>query len=532
MSCRTEASKSTELILTVMILPFMVLVPRVRAAAQDRPEQDASATDSLRTLEQRVDQLSALLEELRAEVKRSHQESQQLRLELDTTRAQLSLLAKTDLTRTSKVDGNIVSKENAQADPQTAQSPADERLEKLEENQQLLQSKIDDQYQTKVESSSKYRVKLSGIALLNIFGTHGNVDNADLPNYARERGPLDSSGSFGASVRQSMLGLDVFGPKLAGARTSAKVQVDFFGGFPQTPDGITAGLVRLRTATMQLDWKRTSIVAGQDEPFFSPLSPTSLASLANPAFAYAGNLWTWTPQVRVEHRVPLTEGSNLVIEGGIMDALTGEIPYSQAYRNPQAGERSGQPAYGARIAWSRSAWKQPLSFGGGSYYARQNWGFGRNVDAWAATADWQVPAGPWFALSGEFYRGRGVGGLGAAEGRSVTYNGPLTSSSTSVVGLDTAGGWAQLKYSPIEKLEFNTAFGEDVPYARDLAYSNNSNSYVASGLGRNESGFFNVIYRPRSNIVFSAEYRKLWTFETYETLHRAGLINLSMGVLF
>ena len=84
---------------------------------------------------------------------------------------------------------------------------------------------------------------------------------------------------------------------MAGARTSADVNLDFGGGFPDAPNGAWMGLVRMRTATVRLDWTNTSIVAGQDRLFFVPLAPTSIATLATPALSYAGNLWAWTPQV-------------------------------------------------------------------------------------------------------------------------------------------------------------------------------------------------------------------------------------------
>ncbi|HET7841472.1 MAG TPA: hypothetical protein VFM21_07700 [Terriglobia bacterium] len=513
-----------------VLLLLTLNVPLALGAPQG--PSDAASADPVTALEKRLNELSASVDDLRAEVKRSHQEAQELRQELNATRDQLSLLTRAEPPANSSADSPKVAAAKPQNDPQAPISATDKKLDELRENQQLLEAKVDDQYQTKVESSSKYRVKLSGIALLNLFSNKGAVDNIDLPNFARDRGPLDSSGSFGATVRQSMVGLEIFGPNVANARTSADVQVDFFGGFPGTVDGVTTGLIRLRTARMRLDWNRTSIVAGQDAPFFSPLSPTSLASLAEPSFSYSGNLWTWTPQVRVEHRFAVTDGSDFNISAGILDPLTGEIPYGQYYRLPQAGERSRQPAVAARVGWSSSAWKQPFSFGLGGYYARQDWGFGRNVDAWATTADWQVPLGRKVGLSGEFYRGRALGGLGGAEGRSVLFNGFLTSSLTSVVGLNTAGGWAQLKVSPTEKLEFNGAFGEDAPYAKDLTQFTTSASYVASQLTKNQTGFFNFIYHARSNVLFSAEYRRIWTFEHYEATHKANVVDLSMGVIF
>jgi hypothetical protein len=325
--------------------------------------------------------------------------------------------------------------------------------------------------------------------------------------------------------------VEVFGPKLGGARSSAEVQLDFFGGFPQTPDGVTAGLVRMRTATARLEWGRTTIVAGQDTPFISPLSPTSLAAIALPAFSYSGNLWTWTPQVRIERRVTLAEDSSLFVQAGILDPLSGEPPYRDYYRNAQAGERSRQPAYATRLSWTRGPAGRPLTLGAGAYYARQNWGFNRTVDAWAATADWTVPLGRWFGLSGEFYRGRALGGLGGGTGRSVVASGPIPDSATVIAGLDTAGGWGQLKFTPTQKLEFNGTFGQDNPMAEDLRYLSESPFYTSS-VGRNRATAANVIYRPRSNLLFSLEYRRLRTFDLAGPDRTADHVNLGVGVLF
>jgi len=94
-------------------------------------------------------------------------------------------------------------------------------------------------------------------------------------------------GSFGATLRQSELGFEAFGPTVAGAKTRADLQLDLAGGFPFVPNGVDSGLMRLRTATMRMDWTDTSVVVGQDAIFFSPTSPTSFASLAIPALSGA-----------------------------------------------------------------------------------------------------------------------------------------------------------------------------------------------------------------------------------------------------
>ena len=65
----------------------------------------------------------------------------------------------------------------------------------------------------------------------------------------------------------------------------------------------------------------------------------------------------------------------------------------------------------------------------------------------------------------------------------------------------------------------------DNPYATDLAYGN-------PGLARNSGSFANVIFRPRSDLLFSAEYRHLKTYMINSGPNGADHVNLMMGVLF
>jgi len=85
----------------------------------------------------------------------------------------------------------------------------------------ILNARVDEQRQVKVESMSRYRVKLSGLALFTAFANYGQVDNTSLPSIALPPIAGYSSGSVGASVRQSIIGLTGYGPTLFGAHTSA-----------------------------------------------------------------------------------------------------------------------------------------------------------------------------------------------------------------------------------------------------------------------------------------------------------------------
>lgn len=475
----------------------------------------------LRQLQMRVEDLSALVKDLKTQQESAKAESAELRNELEKTKSQLVALA-----------NSPVAPAEAPAGTSTSQTSTEDRITKLEENQQLADAKIAEQSQTKVESASKYRVRLSGIVLLNMYGQRGHVENTDFPQLAIPAGILSSGGSFGGSVRQSQIGMQAFGPTIAGARTSADIQFDFAGGFPETQNGVSFGIMRLRTGTIRFDWTDTSVVGGQDSLFFAPLSPTSIATLAIPALAYSGNLWSWTPQVRVEHKFSLSDSSSFLLQGGILDNLTGDVPPSEYYRYPSWGEYSGQPAYATRLAWTKKVQQQDLTIGVGGYYSRQLWGYGRAVDGWAGTMDVKVPLGRMLQFTSQFYRGRAVGGIGGGFGQSVLWDGPLTDPATDLYGLNSVGGWAQLKYRATPKLQFNGAFGQDNPFASDLRNFGGNVPFYGELFSKNQTALVNFIYQPRSDFLFSLEYRRLKTFILDSNSNTANVLNFSVGYIF
>jgi len=504
--------------LSLFLLSFPALGQPAAGAAD---AADKGLAESVQELRQQVQELRSAVVEMKSEAAQYRAQSEELRKELEIMR-----------TKSSPGEAGKSAEEGSEGLPAAAPNgPEEPRVASLEETIQLLESELRGQYQTKVESASKYRVRLSGLVLLNLFSNRGYVDNLDFPTYAASTNIYGTSDSFGATLRQSELGLEVFGPQLAGARTSGEIQFDFGGGFPSGAlDGVSTGLVRLRTASMHLDWQNTSVVLGQENLFISPLSPTSFASLAIPSLGYSGNLWAWTPQLRIEHRFDLKGDQNILLQGGILDNLTGE-PSSGSHRQPQAGEGSGQPAYAVRTGWNRTVNGRPLTFGASGYYSRQNWGFNWNVDGWAASADWRVPIGSKVEFSGEFYRGRSIGGLGGGIGQSVLFNGNPLNGASDFRAVNSAGGWSQIKFSATPRLEFNGAVGLDNPFAADIHAFASPVGYYPQVLAANRTAMMNFIYRPRSDLLLSGEFRRLRTSEI-GALNIADQVNLMMGVLF
>jgi regulator of replication initiation timing len=509
---------SVKLFAVVSVVAAGTFLASAQQAASAASEPDL--TDSVRQLQEQIQELRTAVSEVKSEAAEYRAENQELRKELKNMRA----------------NANSQNPSPVDASSTAAQIPAsnastDQRSAAVEETNQVTQSELRTLYQTKVESASKYRARLSGIVLLNLFHNHGAVDNLDVPTYASSFGPYGLTPAFGATVRQSELGLEVFGPELAGARTRGQVELDFGGGFPvDALDGINTGIVRLRTANLRMDWDNTSLIVGQDNLFISPNSPTSFASLLVPSFGYSGNLWSWTPQVRLEHKFNFDDDQSVSLQAAILDNVTGESSYG-SHRLPEAGEASGLPAYAARTAWTKDLSGKPLTLGASGYYSRQNWGLGWIADGWAAVGDWNIPLSPRFEFSGEAYRGRAVGGLGGGIGQSVLISANPTNFTQDFLPLNSAGGWMQLKFAANSRLEFNGAFGIDNPFARDFHAIPSPAGVYSSVLTANRSAMANFIYRPRSDLLLSGEYRHLRTSEFFN-FYSADQINVMLGVLF
>jgi len=495
------------------------------AAAQESAPSasDAALAQSVQELREQVQELRAAVAEMKSEASEYRTESQELRKELEKLRS----------TPGPEASANKLSAQGA-----TGAASDEQRLATVEENSQLLANEIQTQYQTKVESASKYRVRLSGLVLMNLFRDNGLVDNQDFPTYAASMGTYNNRETFGATLRQSELGLEVFGPQIAGAKSSGQIQIDFGGGFPTNAlNGVNTGLVRMRTASMRLDWDNSSIIAGQDNLFISPNSPTSYASLAIPSFGYSGNLWAWTPQLRVEHRINLTGDQAFSIQLGILDNVTGAptlFPAVGGGRLPQPGETTAQPAYAGRTSWTRKLNGKALIVGTSGYFSHQHYGPTWDVAGWAAATDWQVPIYSRVEFSGELYRGLAVGGIGGGIGQSVLFNAGASNPLTPLPyfrPLNSAGGWSQLKLIATPRLEFNGAFGMDSPFSSDVHVISMPVSYYPQLLTSNRSEMANVIFRPRSDLLLSGEYRHFRT-STIGAINHADQVNVVMGVMF
>ncbi len=474
----------------------------------------------------KIELLTRSLQQTRTELAQSRTEIEQLRATLEEALKRMESLA-ASLPAPGSAAGSGVSAAKPEEAPRAGQIS--------QEDWDLLNARVEEQRQTKVESGSKFRLKLSGLALFNAFDTSGQVDNLDVPAIAVPRFAGFPAGGSGASVRQSIIGLTGIGPELFGARTSADLQLGFYGGLPSGYTATSSGISSLRFARVRFDWENTSAVAGLDTPFISPNLPTTYMSVAVPGFASAGNLWTWTPGVRLEQRFGGAL-SALKVEAGILDPSS-NINYAanNNLRAANPAESSRIPTYAVRLSYNKKSEAHPTSFGVSGLSSPQEFYGGYRLTGWAATADWKFSLAPRTELSGQFFTGRGIEGFGGLPENAYPLQNQfvyatLTARLLAEVGV--IGGWSQLKLRWNARNEFNVAAGtggrNSAALRRALGFS-----FPAPLLpARNQMMFANYIFRPRSDLLFSAEYRRLRTYEINGSPDTAGQVGLAVGFLF
>jgi hypothetical protein len=189
-------------------------------------------------------------------MERTQEQLKQSQQQLDEMRTQLAALQQ----QMAQQQGTTPLPDTADVNTAAGESKTQSaELEAIRERQAMQEAQIATHDQDKVESESKYPVKITGLLLFNAFVNTSAVDMPATPTLA-----VPGSGSTGASVRQTVLGVDARGPHLFGARSYADLRVDFYGNPSYTSVAASLGsystndsFLRLKTAHAGLQWENT-----------------------------------------------------------------------------------------------------------------------------------------------------------------------------------------------------------------------------------------------------------------------------------
>ena len=389
-------------------------------------------------------------------------------------------------------------------------------LKELQARIDALEQKVSEGAENGVHTRSGIRMELTGRVMVQAFANSRRVNNVHDPQFVRPDTITTVAGrGAGASVRQSLLAFRVSSPDVAGAQFTGDLQTDFFGGQQPSSGGRTFPLIRMRIAKATLRWTRSELMIGQDVPLIAPLNPTSVLASGTPAFATAGNLWLWIPQVR------LTLGGmrpgTLAIQGALLAPTSGD-PAAAFDTDLDQSEKTGTPTFETRVRFRWEMSEKPGELGcgfnllwlavpGSSGSGSERFGNG------AGACDLVAPLGI-FELRGEVFKGDGLKGLGGGGiGQQYTTTGQAVSSK---------GGWAQLNLAPSTIWSLGVGAGMDDP----------EDTFMPAGSRlKNVVGMVNFITHPSGPLLLSAEYRRMGTTYATKTFINDHL-NLGFGFEF
>lgn len=378
----------------------------------------------------------------------------------------------------------------------------------IEERLDIHERRIEEQAQTKVETMQKFPIRLTGMALANVFRNTRHASGLDTPLAASAE---PGRASAGLSFRQSVIGLEYRGgATFLGGRVRGTVFMDFFDGLTQT----TFGPMRMRTASIELDWKTRSLSFVQEKPLISPRDPTTFSYVGISPLTGSGNLWRWQPQVRVEQRFALAEATSFRAQAALYQ--TSEEAGYDAPTVPAYLERR-RPGLEGRFELAHR-WREErrLEVAGG-FHTSQTHVMGFSLPSRLLSLDWLVSPSRFFEFSGTFYSGKNIHHFG------VLRQGFFRLPDGSFRVVHSKGGWGQITFPVSSRLSFNVFSGVHDDRNRDLP---------PTGIGSNTTAAANMMYRLAPNVMLSLEAMQIRTNHLHRPERRVNRYDVSVAYLF
>lgn len=410
---------------------------------------------------------------------RLEQENKALSQEVQDLRGQLAAVRGTPAVVTS---------------PEAAPPPPPPNLADLGESVEVQGARIEEQAQTKVEASQKFPIQVTGMALFNTFLDSHQNGGADYPTAATPPVPERA----GATLRQTIIGLEFHGPQtFLGATVRGSVYMDFYNA----PEWI-----RLRTGSIELDWKTRNILVGVEKPIFNPREPSSLAQVGVSPLTGTGNLWLWVPQLRLEQDLHFAASTGVRARMGVIQ--TREVgPYDVAsYTGPAPA--ASRPGLEGRFEFFHNFDDtHRIEIAPGFHTSTTHVG-GFSVPSNLVSADWFFnPFQNVVEFTGAFFSGQNVTalGTGAINEGYVAYR-------RDAQAIESKGGWGQFTIHAAKRVDIHLFTGLQTYSNADLG---------TGDVSRNLMFGANLFYRLAPNVLLAPEISQLRT--TY--IHQGTFIN-------
>ena len=369
------------------------------------------------------------------------------------------------------------------------------RLDALEEKVDLHAGRIAEHDQIKVEGTNRTSIRLTGMALFNLFRTSRHYGGTLFVT------PIAASNTPGritsaATMRQSVVGLEFQAPEaIYGGQFRGSVFLDLISGAETT----LFTSPRLRTASIEGQWKSRGFLVGQEKPIFSARLPNSLANVDVAPLVGAGNLWLWRPQAWFEQRFSLGSSQQFRARIGISQTSEGSgtiQPQFAAAREPRRPALEGHFQFTHRIDDFRR-----IEIAHGFHHSTTHVA-GLDIPANLFSFDGFANPIRRLEFTGVFWTGKNLsklGGIGAARGFVISIPRP---GELLAVPVRSQGGWAQVSWLATSRLTFNLYGG---------IHDFNDRDVLPGDPARNRAYAANFFYRLAPNVLSGLEASQVRT---------------------
>ena len=308
-------------------------------------------------------------------------------------------------------------------------------------------------------------------------------------NFARWANPNsgDAIPTTNITAKQSRFGMNIIKGDITG-----KVEIDFYG----SPSVENKGRLMLRKAYAEAKFANFTIRAGQDSDVISPLVPSTINY---PVAWWAGNIGYRRPMLKlfgsqnsINWTIALARNIGGDLNGnGINDGSAGILPEVQG-----------------RLGFTLL---ENYTIGLSGHFAQlDTLGEDGKYKSWSANLDLNLKITSKIILSGEVFVGSNIAGMLGGIANASTFD-----------GIDTQGGWINLKIKPNSKHSLSVGFSMDDPCDCDL------NDGARS---KNTMVFANVYHDILEGFLIGFEISN-WTTE-YKNMDTASALRGQLAFLY
>jgi len=303
-----------------------------------------------------------------------------------------------------------------------------------EENRHSLWSQVDVQVYGRLKADAAY-----------------DTSRVDPGNYVRWVDPSgEKDDEFNLTASETRLGINFKGPDAGSAKTSGKVEIDFYGNSAAT-DAENKAKPMMRHAYAVLEFPQWSLLAGQTSDIVSPLVPRTLNYSV---MWWVGNIGYRRPQIRFIKQADLCKDTKLKLDAGISRTIGESFG---AFT--ETGEDAGVPTVQARAGLTFPFLAQPATLGLSGHYGKEEFGSLERT-TWSLNLDALVPLMDSMTFKGEYFVGKNLDAFLGGIGQGINQG--------KLLSIEAQGGWMAVEMEAGKGWSFTGGVGMDDPRDADL----------------------------------------------------------------